>query len=331
MAMQKYTVASTKETIRSGFLDPSAPPVATVNSGDIVSFPNTWTHWGNEAKFGMSFAEREPLRHRYPHGPYSMIGPVEVEGAVPGDALEITVLALRTIDWGWNSFPLGVGALPTDFTQPYVHYFRFNESRDSARFEDGVGVPLRPLIGVMGVEPAGNAPVSAILAGPYGGNLVLRDFGVGAHLFLPVMKLGARLWLGDIHAAQGDGVVDQTGIETAAETLELRLDLRKQSGLSSPLLETDEGWIIPGFADTLDDALVASLRQTIKWLAAAAGITESEAYALCSMGVSFRVTQYSHQTGSAYDTVPPKAVHAVVAKTLFPEKIRGQIGSWLRP
>jgi acetamidase/formamidase len=299
--MEKHTIYSTKDTVRSGFFDPSAPPAATVQNGDVVSCPNTWTHWGNEAKFGMSFAEREPLRHRYPHGPYSLNGPIEIEGAVPGEALEITVLALRTIDWGWNSFPLGVGALPADFKEPYVHYFRFDESRSSAHFDDGVSVLLRPLIGVMAAEPAGEAPTSAILAGCYGGNLVLRDFGVGAHLFLPVMKQGVRLWLGDIHAAQGDGVVDQTGIETAAEDLELRLEIRKQPGLSSPLLETEEGWIIPGFGSNLDDALVASLRQTIKWLSSATGMSASEAYALCSLGASFRVTQYSHQTGSAYD------------------------------
>jgi acetamidase/formamidase len=329
--MEKHTIYSNKDTVRSGFLDPLAPPAAMVHSGDVVSFPNTWTHWGNEAKFGMSFAEREPLRHRYPHGPYSLNGPIEVEGTVPGDALEITVLALRTIDWGWNSFPLGVGALPADFKEPYLHYFRFDDSRTSARFDDGISVPLKPLIGVMAVEPAGEAPTSAILAGSYGGNLVLRDFGVGAHLFLPVLKQGARLWLGDIHAAQGDGVVDQTGLETAAEDIELQLAIRKQPGLSSPLLETEEGWIIPGFGDGLDDALVATVRQTIKWLSSAAGISESEAYALCSLGASFRVTQYSHQTGSAYDAVPPKAVHAVIPKTLFPDTMRDRIGAWLRP
>jgi acetamidase/formamidase len=329
--MEKHTIQSNKDTVRSGFLDPSAPPAATVKSGDVVSLPKTWTHWGNEAKFGMTFAEREPLRHRYPHGPYSLNGPIQVEGAAPGDVLEITVLALRTIDWGWNSFPLGVGALPADFKEPYLHYFRFDESRTSARFDDGIIVPLRPLIGVMAVEPAGNAPVSAILAGSYGGNLVLRDLGVGAHLFLPVMKQDARLWLGDIHAAQGDGVVDQTGIETAAEDIELRLEIRKQPGLSSPLLETDDAWSVPGFAGNLDDALVASVRQTIKWLSSAAGITESEAYSLCSLGASFRVTQYSHQTGSAYDAVPPKAVHAVIPKMLFPNTMRDRIGAWLRP
>ena len=78
MTTTTHTVESTSETVRSGYLDPSAKPVAVIASGDTVRYPNTWTHWGNEAKFGMSFADREPLRHRYPHGPYSMVGPVEV-------------------------------------------------------------------------------------------------------------------------------------------------------------------------------------------------------------------------------------------------------------
>ena len=84
-----HVVESTPETVRSGYLDPAAEPVAVIAPGDTVRYPNTWTHWGNEAKFGMSFADREPLRHRYPHGPYSMLGPVEVTGAQPGDVIEV--------------------------------------------------------------------------------------------------------------------------------------------------------------------------------------------------------------------------------------------------
>lgn len=122
--MTVRTVESTPETVRSGFLDPTAPPVAAVQSGDVVSYPNTWTHWGNEAVYGMTFADREPLRHRYPNGPYSMLGPVVVTDAQPGDVIECKLEALRTRDWGWNSFPLGVGALPSYFKEPYVHYFR---------------------------------------------------------------------------------------------------------------------------------------------------------------------------------------------------------------
>jgi acetamidase/formamidase len=326
-----HTVQSTPETVRSGYLDPAAKPVAEVATGDTVRYPDTWTHWGNEAKFGMSFADREPLRHRYPHGPYSMLGPVSVAGAEPGDAIEISITALRTIGWGWNSFPLGVGALPHDFPEPYVHYFTFDEARTTAEFTHGIALPMAPFLGVLAAEPTGEEIVSAIVSGSYGGNLVLRDLGAGSHLFLPVAKPGGRVWVGDVHALQGDGVVDQTAIETAAENLEIRYDLRKQVALPGPIGETDTAWIVIGFAASLDDALVGCLREVIGWLSTAAGITESEAYALASMAVSFRVTQYANQTGSAYTSVPPKAIHAVIPKRVFPADICGRIGRWLRP
>lgn len=100
--------------------------------------------WGNEAKYGLSFDEREPIRKRYPSGPYSNVGPVAVRGAEPGDVFEARWLKLRPIDWGWNSFPLGVGALPHDFDKPYVHYFRFDAERRYASFLDGVTIPLAP-------------------------------------------------------------------------------------------------------------------------------------------------------------------------------------------
>jgi acetamidase/formamidase len=271
------------------------------------------------------------LRHRYPNGPYSMLGPVEVSGALPGDVVECTLTALRTIDWGWNSFPLGVGALPSDFKEPYVHYFRFDESRKTAEYTHGIHLPIAPFLGVVGVEPVGDKPVSAILGGAYGGNLVLKDFTIGSSLFLPVMKPGARIWTGDVHALQGDGVVDQTAIETAAEDLKIRYDLHKSVALRAPLVETKTTWICIGFADNLDDALVACLREVIYWLSTAAGISRSEVYALASMSVSFRVTQYAHQTASAYSSTPPKAIHAVIGKDIFPSDIHDRVGKWLRP
>ena len=329
--MSTHIVASSSETVRSGYLDPSAPAVVTVAPGDTVRYPHTWTHWGNEAVYGMTFAEREPLRHRYPHGPYSMVGPVAVTGALPGDVLECTTQALRTIDWGWNSFPLGVGALPSDFAAPYLHYFRFDDDRRVAQYTHGIQLPMAPFLGVMAVEPAGDDQVSAILGGPYGGNLVLRDLRVGSSLFLPVAKPGGRIWIGDVHALQGDGVVDQTAIETAAENLEIRYDLHQQVALRLPLVETADSWILIGFADNLDDALTACLREVIHWLSTATELTESEAYALSSMAVSFRVTQYAHQTASAYSSAPPKAVHAVIPKSSFPASLQDQAGHWLRP
>jgi acetamidase/formamidase len=245
--------------------------------------------------------------------------------------IEVSITKLRTIGWGWNSFPLGVGPLPHDFAQHYLHYFTFDEARTKAEFVQGITFPMAPFLGVVAAEPAGDDQVSAIVSGSYGGNLVLRDLGAGSHLFLPVAKPGGRVWIGDVHALQGDGVVDQTAIETAAEDLEIRYDLHQQVALRGPLGETDTAWIVIAFAGSLDDALVACLREVIDWLSAAAGITEPEAYALASMAVSFRVTQYANQTGSAYTSAPPKAVHAVIPKSVFPAEIRGRVAGWLRP
>jgi acetamidase/formamidase len=183
----------------------------------------------------------------------------------------------------------------------------------------------------MGVEPVGEAPVSAILAGPYGGNLVLRELTVVSSLFLPVAKSAARVWIGDVHALQGDGVVDQTAIETAAEELQISYDLHKGVGLSYPLAETPSHWIGIGFGDSLDDALVACLWVLIAWLHAASGLSDGEAYALCSMAVSFRVTQYANQTVSAYTSTPPKPVHGLVPKSIFPARVVDKVADWLRP
>ncbi len=179
---------------------------------------------------------------------------------------------------------------------------------------------MAPFLGVVAAEPAGQDQVSAIVSGSYGGNLVLRDLGVGSHLFLPVAKPGGRMWTGDVHALQGDGVVDQTAIETAAENLEIRYDLHRQVALRGPLGETDTAWIVVAFAANLDDALVACLREVIYWLPAAAGITGPEAYALASMAVSFRVTQYANQTGSAYTSIPPLTLNPVIEPGPAPDQ-----------
>ena len=117
-------------------------------------------------------------------------------------------------------------------------------------------------------------------------------------------KPGGRIWTGDVHALQGDGVVDQTAIETAAEDLQIRYDLHRQVGLRGPLGETEQAWIVGAFAASLDDALVACLREVIYWLPAAAGITGPEAYALASMAASFRVTQYERPKAVNVATLP---------------------------
>ena len=326
-----HILESTEASVSSGTIDPRRPPALTIESGDIVSCPNTWTQWADRAQFGMSFADREPLRKQFPAGPYSNLGPVVVNGAEPGDVVECRMIRTWPIDWGWNSFPLGVGALPSDFDQPYVHYFRFNEERTSAEFVDGIQIPLRPSMGVYAVEPEGDEPISAILAGPYGGNLDLWELTQGTSLFLPVFKSGARIWTGDANATQSDGVVDQTGIESAMEELRVQYIVHKRVALSGPTIETAESWIVMAFADSLDAALPECVRTAIEWLNGHGGISRRDAYALCSMAVSFRVTQWADQTGSVYSSIPPRTIHAVIPKSVLGGPLADRIDASMRP
>jgi acetamidase/formamidase len=326
-----HVLESTEDSVSAGTLDPSRPAALTIESGDIVSCPNTWTQWGNQARFGMSFADREPLRRQFPSGPYSNLGPVEVRGAEPGDVLECKMLRTRPIDWGWNSFPLGVGALPSDFKEPYVHYFRFSEDRSHAEFVEGIQIPLKPSMGVFAVEPEGDEPVSAILAGPYGGNLDLWELTEGTSLFLPVFKPGARVWTGDANAIQSDGVVDQTGIESAMEELRVQYLVRKGASVNGPTIETATHWIVMAFADSLDTALPNCVRTAIGWLNQHAGLDRRDAYALCSMATSFRVTQWADQTGSVYSAIPPRTIHATIPKEVLGERLLTRIEASMRP
>ena len=325
-----HVLESTKDTVSMGVLDPARGPAVTIDSGDIVHYPNTWTVWGNEAKYGLSFDEREPIRKRYPSGPYSNVGPVAVGGAEPGDVLEMRWLKLRPIDWGWNSFPLGVGALPSDFDKPYVHYFRFDKERRYAPFVNGITIPLAPFQDIAALQPKDDKPVSGILAGPYGGNLAVPEMVVGTSLLLPVQRSGGLFWTSASVAAQGDGVVDQTGIETAMEDMRIQFVLHKNVPLDGPMVETPTHWIGFGFADSLDNALVACLRGIIKWTNRAAKMDPRDVYPLCSMAASFRITQYSNQTGSVYTSVPPRAVHCMLPKSVFSASLRAAISKAAR-
>jgi acetamidase/formamidase len=209
-----------------------------------------------------------------------MPGPVAIRGAEPGDVIECRMLKLRPSAWGWNSAPHGVGALPNDFATPDLHYVRFDDARTSAEFTNGVRILLRPIQGVISVQPASDKPVSAILTGAWGGNIVLSELVAGTSLFLPVQVPGGKMWTGDSHAAQGDGVVNQTAIETAMDDLQIQYVLHKGRALWGPIAETPTHWITLGYSnDSLDDAITAALRNAIAWISAATQLSGQDVYA----------------------------------------------------
>jgi acetamidase/formamidase len=312
-----HELLSTPATVRVGAIDPLARPVLEIESGDAVHYPNTWLNWGNEPKYGMSFAELGPIRKRYPAGPFSLVGPVAIRGAKPGDVIECRMMRLRPIDWGWNSAPVGVGALPSEFDKSYTKYFRFDADRRYADFYPGVRVPLSPVQGVMATQPNATSSVSALSVGPHGGMIALGAATVGTSLYLPVQVDGAGVWTGGSWAVVGDGVVDNTAIETAMEDLLIQYILHKGAAVDGPLLETETHWLVLGYGHDLETALVMALKRTMDWLAAPTGMSRQEVYALCSIAASFRVSQFSVQLDTVYTTKQPQAIYAAIPKTIF--------------
>lgn len=329
-AGRTHVVESNARTVRVGLLDPRSEPAAVIASGDIVHYPNTWLNWANEPRYGMSFAEREPIRRRYPDGPYSNIGPVVIEGAEPGDIVEIRTLKARPIEWGWNSSPRNVGAIPEDFDKPYLKYFRFDAERKSAEFAPGIRLALHPGQGMFATQPPGEQPVSAILNGAYGGKLGLHELVEGTSLFLPVFHPGARVWTGNSHAVQGDGMVNQTALETAMEDLRIQYTLHKRVPLALPIAETPSHWIGVGFGPTLDAALVSGLRGLVAWIASALPMERADAYALWSLAGSFRATKFARQTGSVYTEMPAQTMHGMLPKAILSTEVRQRLSASLR-
>jgi acetamidase/formamidase len=329
-AGRTHVVESSARTVRVGLLDPHAAPAAVIASGDVVHYPNTWLNWANEPRYGMSFEEREPIRRRYPDGPYSNIGPVVIEGAAPGDIVEIRTLKARPIEWGWNSSPRNVGAIPEDFSKPYLKYFRFDADRTSADFAPGIRLALHPGQGMFATQPPGDKPVSAILNGPYGGKLGLHELVEGTALFLPVFHPGARIWTGNSHAVQGDGMVNQTALETAMEDLRIQYILHKRVPLALPIAETPTHWIGVGFGPTLDAALVNGLRGLISWISLALEMDRPDAYALWSLAGSFRATKFARQTGSVYTEVPAQTMHGMLPKGILSPDVQQRLSASLR-
>jgi acetamidase/formamidase len=305
------------ETVQIGLFDPALPPILTIDSGDTVIYPNTLQHYGGRIYFGMPLEERQRLREQYAgRGPHSNIGPIAVRDAMPGDVIECRILKADPVDWGYNNSNPGSGALPDDFDVPRLRYFRFDLERMTTEFVPGLEIPLGPFQGILGVQPAGDQPVSSVPPGPYGGNMDLRELVVGTRLFLPVFHPGGKLWTGDSHAAQGDGEVNLTAIETAMREVRIQYVLHKQVGLRWPMVDTPTHWISLGMDPDLDEACTICLRQMIEFLEASLGMDPLDAYSLCSIAVTFRVTQVV----DGY-----KGIHGMLAKDLFHPALRQQL------
>jgi acetamidase/formamidase len=322
-----HVVPSTTETVRLGVFDATLPPILTIESGDRVSFPDTWSHFLNELQPGVPVGRLAALRAANPgRGPHSIIGPIAVKDAVPGDVLEIRYRRLRPVAWGAvynNPSWLGTGLLARDFAQGQVKYVELDLPRMQGKFAPDINIPLAPFQGTLGVAPPdGFFPplspgvTSSVPPGPHGGNLDLRELTEGSVLYLPVWKPGALIYTGDSHAVQGDGEICLTALETRMQEVLIEVVLHKQRNFSWPIAETATHWLTVGLDKDLNAAMALAARNAIVFLTTRAKLTPLDAYALSSIAVSFRVTQ-------VVDIV--RGVHAMIPKSLFAGELRRQI------
>lgn len=322
-----HIVESTKETVHLGVFDTTLAPILTVDSGDTISFPNTWSHFLNQLQPGVPIDKLAELRKSNPgKGPHSIIGPIAVNNAEPGDVLEVRYKRFRPFTWAAvfnNPGSLGTGLLAQDFPQGQVKYLDLDLKNMRSEFARDINIPLQPFQGTLGVAPPdGYYPplspgiTSSVPPGPHAGNVDLRELSEGSTLFIPVWKAGALLFTGDSHAVQGDGEINLSALETRMQEMRIQVVLHKQKNSIWPIAETATHWITLGMDKDLNVAMTLAARNAIKFLGARAHLTELDAYALCSIAASFRVTQ-------VVDIV--RGVHVMIPKSLFTGELRKEI------
>ena len=226
-------------------------------------------------------------------------GPVYVEGARPGDVLQVDILAVEPGSFGWTALIPGFGLLAQLFPEPWLHVWDFDNG--VAVFTDAISVPIQPFCGVLGVAPAEPGQHSVIPPRRVGGNLDTRQLGPGATLYLPVEVDGALFGVGDTHAAQGDGEVCGTAIE-GSMTVSLRLSVRRDLAIDGPEFDVTvpleraraaaAGYhATTGVAPDLMTATRQAVQRMIAHLERQYDLAPERAYALCSVAVDLRISE----------------------------------------
>jgi len=228
-------------------------------------------------------------------------GPVFIDGAEPGDILKVTLLSFSASGWGWTANIPGFGLLADEFKGPALHLWRYDpRTLAPALFGPWGKVPLKPFTGTIGVAPAEPGLHSVVPPRRVGGNMDVRDLALGTELFLPVEVAGALFSVGDTHAAQGDGEVCGTAIESPM-SVALQFDLIKQQPLAFPRFRTPgpvsrhldaKGYdVTTGIGPDLMQAARAAVRSMIGLLIRQHGMPAIDAYLLCSVCADLRISE----------------------------------------
>jgi acetamidase/formamidase len=273
-----HLLPATLETTQWGWFNNAQPPVLTINSGDTVVM-ETMMHSHNQVVPGKTIEELKKLRTDHPgRGPHTLTGPIFVTGAEPGDVLKIKINRIVPRAYATNfNIPGMFGEFPAEFPEGQVKYLYLDMDRKVTEFLPGIEIPLRPFPGTMGVARAEPGQYSSVPPGEFGGNMDIRDFIEGTTLYVPVWVKGGLLWSGDSHAAQGNGEINLTAIETAYKELNFTVQVLKGQKLNMPRIETPTHWITMGFDKDLNLAWDGAKAQTIKFLAEKRNLSPAQA------------------------------------------------------
>jgi len=327
-----YSLPANKDTVQWGWFDPTEKPKLVLDSGDSVSI-ETWSHGMDEVRPGASMDEIVKLRLANPGGgPHSVTGPIFVNGAEPGDTLEIRIKKIVMKDSGFNfnlpgkQFPT-VGLLASEFPEGHVEYFKLDTKSMTTEFKPGIILSLKPFPGTIAVGPDPNEPkeragppihdakgrTSTLRPWKNGSNMDVNELQEGSTIYFPVFQKGALIWTGDSHCLQGNGEVNLTALECSYKEIEIEPIVRKDLHIDWPRAETSTHWVFMGFDEDLNEAMKIAVRETVNFLAEQKMVPMSreEAYALTSIVGDCRVSQVVDIR---------KGVHCMIPKSIFVKK-----------
>jgi len=319
------TLKSTPDTVLWGYIAANLPPALTIMPGQIVEI-EALSHQGlttnnNPEKFFSAYgiANHEVLPDakvvyaevKRPKGAsvHILTGPIYVDGAEPGDTLEVRVHDIKfRVPYGVNNTGPGKGVLPKLLKEPAAKLIRVDLERRVALFSDEIEIPLNPFMGIMAVSPPTSlGMVSSTPPGAWGGNIDLKFTGIGSSLFLPVFNKGGQFFTGDGHAVQGDGEVDGGAIEISLKPT-LQFIVHKGKTIKQPRVETATDYLTTGLDVDLNVATRIALQEAVDFLQQEKGMSAADAYALSSLAVDLGI-------GEAVDVV--NLVYAKIPKRIF--------------
>jgi acetamidase/formamidase len=308
----------TPATVAYGYYWSEAAPVLRIASGDIIDVDTLLTNSpaglaragvpDGKIQASLKTIVAEVTGDRKGPGGHILTGPVYVEDAEPGDVLEVKILSIDLpIDYGYNGCS---GYLPDNCEHDApAKILTLNRQKMTAEFEPGIVIPLHPFFGSMGVAPAPEAGrVSSVPPGHHAGNLDNRELVAGSTLYIPIFARGALFEIGDGHAAQGDGEVDQTAIETSLRA-RVQLTVRKDMKLTWPRAETATDYISMATDPDLVVATKAAIQEMVDFLIAEKKLTRHQAYQLVSIAGNVAVTQLVDK--------PNLGVHVRLPRSIF--------------